>query len=260
MIENDKTKVGSVAAWQNILNGSGFNPPLNITGMMDDATIASTKAFQKEVGFDETGEVSLATWVAGLDFAKLPNWSNETPPTSGRMNVADATFGKDASPSSLGWTRSQLRAKLVAEGAKFGLTLPTQLAYMMATIEWETAGTFEPVREAYWLSENWRENNLWYFPYYGRGYVQLTHQFNYQKYEPITGLDLVSEPDLAMQPEASLTILVDGFKHGRFTTRFLEEFVNDTATDYVSARTCINGWDKASTIADIAADWERFFL
>ena len=131
---------------------------------------------------------------------------------------------------------------------------------MMATIEWETAGTFEPVREAYWLSENWRENNLWYFPYYGRGYVQLTHQFNYQKYEPITGLDLVSEPDLAMQPEASLTILVDGFKHGRFTTRFLEEFVNDTATDYVSARTCINGWDKASTIADIAADWERFFL
>jgi|NOAtaT_7_FD_contig_31_1063947_length_1638_multi_7_in_0_out_0_3 hypothetical protein len=257
MIENSQTEVGSVAAWQNILNGSGFNPVLSITGVMDDATVSATKAFQKDVGLTETGSVDLGTWKAGLAYAKLPNWSAETPPTSGRRNLADATFGK--APSPVGWTRQELRTNLIAEAAKVGLTLKTQLAYMMATIEWETAGTFEPVREAFWLSEHWRSVNFRYYPYYGRGYVQLTWKDNYSKYSGITGLDLVGNPDLAMQPEVSLTILVDGFKHGRFTTRYLEEFVNGTNTDYFNARKCINGLDKAPEIADIAADWERFF-
>jgi peptidoglycan hydrolase-like protein with peptidoglycan-binding domain len=258
MIENDVTKVGSVAAWQNILNGSGFNPTLSITGVMDDATVSATKAFQKDVNFSETGNVDLGTWKAGLGYAKLPDWSDQTPPTSARRNLADATFGKDPSP--IGWTREELRTKLVAEAAKVGLTLPTQLAYMMATIEWETAGTFEPVREAYWFSEDWRAVNLQpYYPYYGRGYVQLTWDDNYSKYAEITGLDLVGEPDQAMQPDVALKILVDGFKHGRFTGISLEECVDLTQTDYLESRRCINGRDKAQEIADIAADWERFF-
>lgn len=261
MIENDVTKVGSVAAWQNILNGSGFNPVLSITGVMDDATVSLTKAFQKDVDLTETGSVDLDTWKAGLAYAKLPDWSAQTPPTSGRRNLADATFGKDPSP--IGWTRQELRTNLIAEAAKVGLTLKTQLAYMMATIEWETAGTFEPVREAYWFSEDWRSVNLQpYYPYYGRGYVQLTWNDNYSKYAGITGLDLVGEPDQAMQPEVALTILVDGFKYGRFTGYKLEDFVNSNETDYdsyCSSRQCINGQDQASRIAEIAKDWENFF-
>jgi hypothetical protein len=258
MIENDKTKVGSVAAWQNILNGSGFHPVLSITGVMDDATISLTKAFQLDVKFPETGSVDLETWKAGLAYAKLPDWSPDTPPTSGRRNLADGTFGK--TPSPVGWTRQELRTNLIAEAAKVGLTLPTQLAYMMATIEWETAGTFEPVREAYWFSEDWREVNLQpYYPYYGRGYVQLTWDFNYEKYASITGFPLDTDFDLAMQPDVALTILVHGFKNGGFTSQALEDFVNSSSTDYFNARRCINGLDKASDIADIAADWEKFF-
>lgn len=258
MIENSQTEVGSVAAWQNILNGSGFHPVLSITGVMDDATVSLTKAFQLDVKFPETGIVDLATWKAGLAYAKLGDWSPDTPPTSGRRNLADATFGKNPPPE--GWTRQELRTNLIAEAANVGLTLPTQLAYIMATIEWETAGTFEPVREAFWLSEEWRKENLKpYYPYYGRGYVQLTWDFNYQKYASITGFPLDTNLDLAMEPNVALKIIVHGFKHGTFTTRALEEFVNSSDTDYFNARRCINGLDKASDIENIATDWVSFF-
>src|SRR5262245_52855014 len=33
------------------------------------------------------------------------------------------------------------------------------LAYCLATAKWETAGTMQPVREAFWLSEEWRRQN-----------------------------------------------------------------------------------------------------
>ena len=45
---------------------------------------------------------------------------------------------------------------------------------VLATVEWETNKTFQPVREAYWLNEDWRRAHLKYYPYYGRGFVQLT--------------------------------------------------------------------------------------
>ncbi|MGR9074141.1 MAG: peptidoglycan-binding protein, partial [Gammaproteobacteria bacterium] len=69
-----------------------------------------------------------------------------------------------------------------AECASQGIGLKTQVSYVLATTQWETAQTFRPVKEAYWLSEDWRKNNLRYFPYYGRGYVQLTWEKNYEKY------------------------------------------------------------------------------
>jgi hypothetical protein len=49
------------------------------------------------------------------------------------------------------------------------------MAYVLATTQWETAQTFKPVREAFWKDEEWRRVNLArYYPYYGRGFVQLT--------------------------------------------------------------------------------------
>ena len=40
-------------------------------------------------------------------------------------------------------------------------------AAVAATVAIETAHTFEPVREAFWLDEAWRQNNLRYWPFYG---------------------------------------------------------------------------------------------
>src|SRR5262245_39782274 len=54
-------------------------------------------------------------------------------------------------------------------------------AYALATASHETAHTMQPVREAFWLSEDWRKANLRYHPFYGRGYVQLTWKANYER-------------------------------------------------------------------------------
>lgn len=134
----------------------------------------------------------------------------------------------------------------------FGLTLKTQHAYIIATAHWETNQTFKPVKESYWLDENWRRNNLRYFPFYGRGYVQLTWKFNYEKYSKILGFDFVNNPDLVMQPEISLFILCHGFKHGVFTGRRLEDYLTSSKTDFLNARRCINGTDKQHEIASLA--------
>jgi putative chitinase len=80
IIEDNLNSVGSVAAWQNILNGCGYTPILKITGKMDEATISTTKRFQTDLGLAQTGAVTLETWRAGLRHSKLPDWSNMTPP------------------------------------------------------------------------------------------------------------------------------------------------------------------------------------
>ena len=134
----------------------------------------------------------------------------------------------------------------------FGLTLKAQHAYIIATVQWETANTFKPVKEAYWLNESWRKDNLRYFPFYGRGYVQLTWEFNYRAYGYILGLDLVKNPDLALKPEIAMFILCHGFKQGTFTGRKLEDYVRRNKTDFLNARRCINGTDKQQQIARLA--------
>jgi hypothetical protein len=130
--------------------------------------------------------------------------------------------------------------------------LNTQIAYVLATTEWETAQTFKPVREAFWLSEDWRRQNLRYYPYYGRGYVQLTWQNNYAKYSELLTVDLVKDPDKAMESSIALFVLAHGFKTGTFTGRKISDFVNAQQTDFVNARRCINGRDRAHDIAQLA--------
>lgn len=130
--------------------------------------------------------------------------------------------------------------------------LKTQIAYVLATTEWETARTFKPVREAFWLDEDWRRENLRYFPYYGRGYVQLTWENNYKKYSDILGVDMVANADLAMDENIALFVLVHGFKTGTFTGRKITDYINVQKTDFIGARRCINGTDKAEEIARLA--------
>lgn len=146
---------------------------------------------------------------------------------------------------------------IIYECNNFKLVLPEQKAYVIATVEHETNNTFKPVREAYWLSERWRKRNLRYYPYYGRGYVQLTWKENYYKYSKIIGYDFVKDPDKVMNPNVSLFILVHGFKCGTFTKKYLEEYINEERVDYVNARRCINKLDKAEHIAKLA---EKYYL
>lgn len=134
-----------------------------------------------------------------------------------------------------------------------GIGLNTQIAYVLATVQWETAQTFKPVKEAFWHNDIWRQNHLSdYYPYYGRGYVQLTWENNYKKYSEILGVDLVLNPDLAMDNDIALFILVHGFKTGTFTGRKITDYITKSQTDFVSVRRCINGMDHAHDIARLA--------
>lgn len=140
--------------------------------------------------------------------------------------------------------------KLECRSQDIGLN--TQIAYVLATVQWETAHTFKPVKEAYWLSEDWRKEHLRYYPYYGRGYVQLTWKNNYEKYSQILGIDLVNHPNLALDNNIALFVLVHGFKTGIFTCRKLTDYITNNHTNFVNARRCINGTDHAHDIALLA--------
>lgn len=134
------------------------------------------------------------------------------------------------------------------------------VAYGLATAWHETNHTMEPVREAYWLDEDWRRRNLTkYYPWYGRGYVQLTWEKNYRYADEKLGLGgaLITDRELAMRPDIAAKILVSGMESGWFTTKKLSDFLGDgTIANYGQARRIINGQDKAADIARQAQDFE----
>lgn len=141
-------------------------------------------------------------------------------------------------------------------------------AYMLATTWHETAHTMQPVREAYWLSENWRKANLRYYPWYGRGYVQLTWRGNYVRADAEaakTGLsqpgEILASPDLVMRPDISALVLRKGMDEGWFTGvkngSVLPAQGVATRKQYMDARTIINGRDKSDLIEDYAQVFER---
>ena len=138
-----------------------------------------------------------------------------------------------------------------------GIGLPVQVAYVLATVEWETAKKFQPVKEAFWNSEQWRKTHLRYYPYYGRGYVQLTWKNNYEKYAKLLSIDLVNDPDKALVPQTALFVLCHGFKTGTFTGRKITDYLTADTKDFVGARRCVNGTDRATDIAALAEGYLR---
>ena len=158
---------------------------------------------------------------------------------------------------------------LVDEAERRGTPL-NHLAYILATAWWETARAMQPVREAYFVAdsfekaEKWRKKNLHYYPYYGRGFVQLTWKNNYKKASDKLGQDFVTNPDLVMRPEYAVPITFDGMTEGWFTGRALDDYIDEIddpdqkdLQEYVDARRIINGTDKANTIGKIALQFEH---
>lgn len=131
-------------------------------------------------------------------------------------------------------------------------------AYGLATAWHETAKTLQPVKEAYWLSESWRKQHLRYYPYYGRGYVQITWKKNYERADEELGLDgqLTADLDLALRPDIAARILVWGMETGAFTGKKLADYLPiDGAAGHEAfkqSRRIINGTDRADDIAKIA--------
>ena len=145
-----------------------------------------------------------------------------------------------------------------------------QLAYVLATVQHETAGTFRPIDE---YGTRARFTRLYDIRgdrpevakrlgntepgdgarYHGRGYVQLTGRRNYARY----GLAL--DPERATNPEVAAGVLIAGMKHGHFTGAALDDFVDTEVgdLDFAHARRVVNGMDKARKLARLARKWLR---
>lgn len=143
------------------------------------------------------------------------------------------------------------------------------LAYMLATVHHETDRTFKPIREygsnAYLTRRydvtgerpavatkygNTEPGDG--IKYCGRGFVQLTWKNNYAAMSKVCGVDLVQNPDLAMQVPIATKILFHGMTKGSFTGKKLGDYFAPAVDDWVGARRIINGTDKATAIADYA--------
>lgn len=150
-------------------------------------------------------------------------------------------------------------ALIQAACARHGATVQ-QTAYILATGWWETARTMKPVREGFYLGDRAEafRRTLRYYPWYGRGQVQLTWEANYRRAGTEIGANLIADPDLALSAEIAAEVLVQGSLEGWFTggKHKLPDYVGAGRCDYVNARRVINGLDCAARIAELADEYE----
>jgi len=136
-------------------------------------------------------------------------------------------------------------------------------AYILATIKHECAEKWQPINE---LGSAHYLQSKSYYPYTGKGYVQLTWESNYLAINPIVkeffpDKDIMKNPDDALNPEVAWIICEAGMtkadigplKEPNFCAgQTLERYFNDNTTDWVHARRIINGMDCANLIAGYA--------
>jgi hypothetical protein len=124
------------------------------------------------------------------------------------------------------------------------------LAYMLATVYHECATRMWPTTE-YGSDEYLRGKEYW--PYIGRGFVQLTWEDNYDKASKALGLiddrDLVDHPEVALDSLISARVMFRGMAEGWFTGKKLGQYFNDITDDPINARQIINGNDQDELIA-----------
>lgn len=139
-----------------------------------------------------------------------------------------------------------------------GQHLPAQhMAYVLATA-WHEA-RFKP--QAEWgkgIGRTYGKAGKYGQKQYGRGFVQLTWDANYERADKELRLDgaLLANFDLALEPGTAARILVKGMEQGWFTGKRLADYIPATISpvfdQFREARRIVNGMDKAGTIATYA--------
>lgn len=123
-----------------------------------------------------------------------------------------------------------------------------ELAYVLATVKWETGNTFQPIEEGEPKLKGAKldayQQTLWYWPWFGRGLVQITHKANYDKFN-ITITQALEWP-------TALRVLFEGMIKGMFTGKKLADYISVERQNYKGARAVVNGNDKDDEIASFA--------
>jgi putative chitinase len=149
-----------------------------------------------------------------------------------------------------------------------------QRAYVLATVKHECAGRWIPIEERYNgekrsyfmkkyggrldLGNDTAEDG---YTYRGRGYCQITGKANYSRLGRHLGVDLVSNPDRALEHDIAFRILTLGMAEGLFTGIKLSRFIPPKqAPNYFMARKVINSLDRAREIQDLAYQYEALLM
>ena len=166
------------------------------------------------------------------------------------QSIVDTMVGKLTRYSSFAADQvSNARAIMAACSAY--TTDVKQLAYVLSTAIGESS--LRPIKEyrcAPSQSCYQLQNRYWPSGFYGRGYVQLTGQSNYDKFGKLLGIDLVKNPDLALKPDVAGKIICIGMKRGLFTGVGLDNYLGAGKDDWTNARRIVNGLDKAQAFGD----------
>jgi hypothetical protein len=134
---------------------------------------------------------------------------------------------------------------------------------MLATVKHECADKWQPIEEygkghghSYGnpVTITGSDGKQYTNTYYGRGYVQLTWDYNYRNMsQNVLACDaLYCDPSLALDPSDAYKIMSYGMRKGSFTGKKLSDYIHDSTCDYRNARKIINGLDKADTIKGYA--------
>jgi hypothetical protein len=137
----------------------------------------------------------------------------------------------------------------------------TQIA-MIGTVAIESASSFRPVREAFYLGEpepaETHRKTLRYYPYYGRGFIQLTWRDNYATYSRKVNelwgaggaIDLVARPDDALDPDVSAADAALYFRdHGGDGLKLIPQAA--AKSDWLEVRRLVYGGTDARGAARI---------
>jgi len=185
---------------------------------------------------------------SNIDFKKLFSY------------LRNAPFGGRLTQLQVDGTRAICKAFFDAGGDDM-----RKLSYILATAFHETGGKMVPVREGFAKTDArarkiirkrsyGKPDKTTGHVYYGRGHVQLTWAENYKRMGNILNIDLYNNPDLALKPDVSARILIEGMTlgisdKGDFTGKALVDYFNDYVDDPIGARRIVNGTDKDTLIA-----------
>lgn len=155
---------------------------------------------------------------------RAPGANRGTNMPTAKQDSANPLYDPKAIASATGDSEEDIKRVtpyIIAELKKQGIYSENTLIGVLATVAVES--NFRPVVEGYYLKPDRRTelyNSKLYGRidpvtnqrYFGRGFVQLTGKNNYAKYGKDLGIDLVNNPDLALDPAAAARILVLFFK------------------------------------------------
>lgn len=151
-----------------------------------------------------------------------------------------------------------------------GADLPLQhMANVLAQVRRETGDHMAPIKETVMpyhkdknpsdatviarLDKAWKAGKLrgvkepyWRDGWFGRSQIQLSHRRNYERMGLAIGVDLLRNPQLALNLDVSAKIAVTGMRDGMFTGKRLSDYRFPEAVDNPAAtnpRRIVNGPD-----------------